>query len=213
MLNRVVALGVTGAVSDATLDEIDAFFRGAGVRYGVSLAPGADASLEARLRVARIRGRLCLDEVPARRGAGSGSRRRAPGRGDVGRRGVREHGRRRVRPAAGRGGGLPRARRATGAGTSSSPTTATSRPALRRSSFAARPPGSAAPAARPEHRGKGAQTALLAARIERARTLGLAALTTETGERLPDRPSGSYRNILRAGFVEAYLRPNLVSPA
>jgi GNAT superfamily N-acetyltransferase len=63
-----------------------------------------------------------------------------------------------------------------------------------------------------EHRGKGAQSAIFAARIRRARELGLDVLTTETGERVPDRPSNSYRNILRAGFVEAYLRPNLVAP-
>jgi hypothetical protein len=65
---------------------------------------------------------------------------------------------------------------------------------------------------RPEFRGKGAQNALIAARIEHGRALGAQALTTETGERVPDRPSGSYRNILRAGFTEAYLRPNLLAP-
>jgi GNAT superfamily N-acetyltransferase len=63
----------------------------------------------------------------------------------------------------------------------------------------------------PEHRGKGAQSAIFAARIRRARELGLDILTTETGERVADRPSNSYRNILRAGFEEAYLRPNLVA--
>ena len=35
---------------------------------------------------------------------------------------------------------------------------------------------------------------------------------TETGERLPDKPSNSYRNILRAGFTEAYVRQNYLSP-
>ena len=35
---------------------------------------------------------------------------------------------------------------------------------------------------------------------------------TETGERLPDKPSNSYRNILRAGFSEAYVRQNYLSP-
>jgi GNAT superfamily N-acetyltransferase len=54
----------------------------------------------------------------------------------------------------------------------------------------------------PEHRGKGAQNALLAARIRRAAELGCDLLTTETGERRDDRPSNSYRNILRAGFTE-----------
>ena len=65
---------------------------------------------------------------------------------------------------------------------------------------------------RTEFRGKGAQNALIAARIERGLELGARAFTTETGERVPDRPSGSYRNILRGGFDEAYLRCNLLSP-
>lgn len=64
----------------------------------------------------------------------------------------------------------------------------------------------------PAHRGKGAQGALLAARIALAGGLGLDLLTTETGERRNDESDISYRNILRAGFEEAYLRPNLVSP-
>jgi GNAT superfamily N-acetyltransferase len=64
---------------------------------------------------------------------------------------------------------------------------------------------------RPEHRGKGAQGALLAVRVRRALELQVDALTTETGERTADRPSGSYRNILRAGFLEAYVRPNLIA--
>lgn len=61
-------------------------------------------------------------------------------------------------------------------------------------------------------RGKGAQNALISARIEHGRALGAHAFTTETGETVDDRPNGSYRNILRGGFVEAYLRPNLLSP-
>jgi GNAT superfamily N-acetyltransferase len=65
---------------------------------------------------------------------------------------------------------------------------------------------------RPRFRRRGGQGAVLAARIRAAAELGLEALATETGERLPDRPSNSYRNILRFGFEEAYLRPNLVSP-
>ena len=64
----------------------------------------------------------------------------------------------------------------------------------------------------PEHRGKGAQSAILAARIARARELGVDVLATETGVRRDDGPNTSYDNILRAGFTEAYLRPNLVSP-
>jgi GNAT superfamily N-acetyltransferase len=64
----------------------------------------------------------------------------------------------------------------------------------------------------PEHRRRGAQSVLLAARIGAAAALGCATLVTETGEAAEGRPSGSYRNILRAGFEEVYLRPNLRSP-
>jgi GNAT superfamily N-acetyltransferase len=59
-----------------------------------------------------------------------------------------------------------------------------------------------------EARGRGYQTALLHRRIRDAAEAGCHALFVETGERVPDRPSASYRNILRAGFEEAYLRPN-----
>lgn len=57
-------------------------------------------------------------------------------------------------------------------------------------------------------RGRGCQTALLRRRIDDAAAAGCHTLFVETGERLPDRPSASYRNILKAGFEEAYLRPN-----
>ena len=52
------------------------------------------------------------------------------------------------------------------------------------------------------------QRALLRRRILDAADAGCRTLFVETGERVPDRPSASYRNILRAGFEEAYLRPN-----
>jgi GNAT superfamily N-acetyltransferase len=57
-------------------------------------------------------------------------------------------------------------------------------------------------------RGRGCQTALLHRRIRDAAEAGCRTLLVETGERVPDRPSASYRNILKAGFEEAYLRPN-----
>jgi GNAT superfamily N-acetyltransferase len=57
-------------------------------------------------------------------------------------------------------------------------------------------------------RGRGCQLALLRRRILDAAAAGCRTLFVETGERLPDRPAASYRNILRAGFEEAYLRPN-----
>lgn len=55
-------------------------------------------------------------------------------------------------------------------------------------------------------RGRGAQKALLAARIREARCLGATDLTVETGTRQPNAPSPSYDNILAMGFTEAYRR-------
>jgi len=63
-----------------------------------------------------------------------------------------------------------------------------------------------------EARGRGCQTALLHRRIRDAAVAGCHTLLVETGERVPDRPSASYRNILKAGFEEAYLRPNWQRP-
>lgn len=62
-------------------------------------------------------------------------------------------------------------------------------------------------------RGRGCQLALLHRRILDAVEAGCHTLFVKTGERTPDRPSASYRNILRAGFEEAYLRPNWSKPA
>ena len=63
------------------------------------------------------------------------------------------------------------------------------------------------------YRGRGAQSAILAARIEDARRQGCATVVTETGELEDDRPSSSYRNIVRAGFREAGVRPNYRAPS
>jgi GNAT superfamily N-acetyltransferase len=57
-------------------------------------------------------------------------------------------------------------------------------------------------------RGRGCQMALLHRRIVDAAAASCELLFVETGERIPERPSNSYRNILRAGFGEAYLCPN-----
>lgn len=65
----------------------------------------------------------------------------------------------------------------------------------------------------PGHRGKGAQSALLAARISHAREHGCDVVVTETGEVRDDRPSNSYRNILRAGFEEVAVTANWLRPA
>jgi len=63
-------------------------------------------------------------------------------------------------------------------------------------------------ATRSAFRRRGAQSAILAARVRRAAELGCTLVVTETGELVDDRPSNSYRNILRAGFEPQYLRAN-----
>ena len=67
----------------------------------------------------------------------------------------------------------------------------------------------------PSHRGKGAQGALLARRIADANESGARATVTETGRPEPGEEAKhpSYRNILRAGFEEAYVRINYRPPA
>jgi GNAT superfamily N-acetyltransferase len=62
----------------------------------------------------------------------------------------------------------------------------------------------------PEHRGKGAQSALLARRIEDCRELGVKTIIVETAEQTSKEESPSYRNVLKAGFKEAYKRPNYI---
>jgi hypothetical protein len=63
------------------------------------------------------------------------------------------------------------------------------------------------------YRRRGAQSALLAARIAYATAGGVRILTTETGVPHPGEPGPSYGNIQRAGFDIAYLRPNFCRPA
>jgi GNAT superfamily N-acetyltransferase len=65
----------------------------------------------------------------------------------------------------------------------------------------------------PEFRRRGAQSVLLSRRLREAHARGASLAVTETGERVPDRPSNSYRNILRNGFQEMYLRQNYHCPA
>ncbi|MFN8218445.1 MAG: hypothetical protein U0R71_17790 [Solirubrobacterales bacterium] len=57
-------------------------------------------------------------------------------------------------------------------------------------------------------RRRGCQLALLRRRIIDAAEAGCTVLFVWTGARAEDRPAGSYRNILRAGFEEAYLGAN-----
>lgn len=60
------------------------------------------------------------------------------------------------------------------------------------------------------HRGRGAQGGLFACRIEEGLRRGVKWFVTETGEDSPEDPNPSYRNMLRAGFQLAYMRPNYV---
>jgi len=60
----------------------------------------------------------------------------------------------------------------------------------------------------PEHRRKGSQTAVLAARIDAAIEQGCRQMFTCTGVDVPGDPQHSYKNILKVGFVESYVREN-----
>jgi GNAT superfamily N-acetyltransferase len=62
------------------------------------------------------------------------------------------------------------------------------------------------------HRGRGAQSALIARRIDDARSLGCHTLTLETEPDPPEKPNPSYHNVDRAGFQVAYRRPSWVFP-
>ncbi len=60
----------------------------------------------------------------------------------------------------------------------------------------------------PEFRRRGSQGVAMAARLERARELGCRKIYTCTGVAVPGDPQHSYRNILKAGFTEEYVREN-----
>jgi GNAT superfamily N-acetyltransferase len=60
----------------------------------------------------------------------------------------------------------------------------------------------------PEYRGLGAQKLLLWRRIEDAWSMGCSLAVSETGENRPDKPNNSYRNMVKVGFAEEYLRKN-----
>ena len=62
----------------------------------------------------------------------------------------------------------------------------------------------------PSHRGRGAQSALLARRIRDAAADGCAWVTCETMADTAERPSRSFRNMMRLGFTVAYARKNFI---
>ena len=169
---HAVGLGVAGPVTDADLDRVAAFYAGRGARYQMAAAPsatgrpGATGCWRAAIRPARPW--MTFHRAGGRcRGTGDAVRSRSPGRGTLGGR-VRRHRGRGV-PAAARLRGLDRrARRRPGqtcllALDGDVPVGA----AVLVVAGDAR--GSASGATLPEHRGKGAQGALFAARSRRAR--------------------------------------------
>lgn len=60
-------------------------------------------------------------------------------------------------------------------------------------------------------RGRGAQSALIVARLNHAIERGVRQFEVETAEPTPEKPVGSFRNLRRLGFEVAYLRPNWVA--
>jgi ribosomal protein S18 acetylase RimI-like enzyme len=60
----------------------------------------------------------------------------------------------------------------------------------------------------PEYRGRGAQSALTARRIEDCARLGGETMVVETAAATPEKGAPSLRNMQRMGFEVAYLRPN-----
>jgi len=63
---------------------------------------------------------------------------------------------------------------------------------------------------RPEYRGRGAQSALIAARLAAARDAGCRWCVVETAADRPEKPNPSTHNLRRLGFTDAYERPNWV---
>jgi hypothetical protein len=58
------------------------------------------------------------------------------------------------------------------------------------------------------HRGRGAQSALIAGRVHDAIELGCRWIVSETSDDLPEKPNPSFRNLARAGFHLLYRRPS-----
>lgn len=65
-------------------------------------------------------------------------------------------------------------------------------------------------ATHPDFRMRGSQTALLNARVKFALEAGCTTIVTMTGEAVPGDPQHSYKNILKRGFSETYLRENWI---
>jgi len=61
-----------------------------------------------------------------------------------------------------------------------------------------------------DYRGRGAQAALLEARLRDAAALGCERLVVETAEQTSEKSAPSFRNMIRYGFKEAFVRPNYI---
>jgi GNAT superfamily N-acetyltransferase len=61
-----------------------------------------------------------------------------------------------------------------------------------------------------DYRGRGAQSAMIAKRIQDAAELGCKVLTVETAEETEEKRSQSLQNIQKMGFEVAFIRPNFI---
>lgn len=217
LFNRALGLGLAEPATEATLDEIDAFFRARGLAYGIPLTPDAQPPelpewLEARgfhrgyawTKFARraeptndldhLRGStLRVEEVAAdRAGVFADVFLRAYGVPEV------------ARPLLERVAGSDGWRCFVAFDGDT--------PAATGALFVT---GSlawvGAGGTLPEFRRRGAQGVLLAARIEAGIAAGCETLVTETGEPIEGKPGNSYRNLVRAGFEPLYVRRNYLS--
>ena len=211
LVNRVTGLGTARAPSDDELDEIDAFFADAGARYAVAIDPEAAATL-----VPRLAERAFVPGAPWMKFAWATAATAPTYDGPLRVAEVRE---RDDFETAG-GSELPAALAALLAGVVGADgwhcfvAYDGDRPVARAALCAS--DGDVgwlgAAGTLPADRGRGAQAALLTARLRRAADLGLDEVVVETAVAGADGPGGSYRNVLRAGFVEAYERGHSVSP-
>jgi hypothetical protein len=212
MLNRLIGLGVSEPATLEKLDRADDVF--GGVRYLVPLAPGAQPpELPDWLRGRGFEAGYAW--MKFRRGAAPPPEVRTDL--DVVRAGA--DGGRGFARAVVHGYALPAwmegwlSELAGRAGWSCYVAMSGAEPAAGGAMYA-RPPAAwlGMAATLPRYRRRGGQGAIMAARLRDAVALGCTLIATETGERVQDGPNTSYRNIVRYGFEEAYVRPNYASP-
>jgi predicted GNAT family acetyltransferase len=65
-------------------------------------------------------------------------------------------------------------------------------------------------ATKTEYRGRGAQSALLKRRFEDAMAMNCELAIVETAQQTAEKEAPSYRNMVRYGFKQAYIRPNYI---